>query len=523
MDTRTCTRLAAAIATLALVPATLAGGGLETTQELSYSFPLSPGSQVLSFDQFDDNGGNRVLQSVTMSVDGTAGANVTAENESTLPAPDFALTLGGFMTVDFASLATFTIIDEAFLTDGSVAASDGIPGGGPDFWDFGFVSGAVADDATTTSGLASFVGAGTIDAVVAVNGGFSLSGTTDATIIIDGFVGEGVITITYAYEVVAGACCLPNGACQELAEDACFASGGNAWQGDIRCADANCPAGEVGGDPRGTCTEKGSLLVFSKVEILWDGDGNLVQDTFISITNDMNQDVAVQLYFINGDPPLAADPVTGERAHAGWNWVDNQITLTANEPTYWSALSGQPKGVSPFTVVDPGFPPGRPSIDNAGKRMLRGYIVGWAVNRDNQEIRWNHLSGHGTIVNYVRSGSAWEYNACAYAAVDPAIANGQPTGTPGEINLDGLEYAQAFNELLVNFQAVGSAAFSGPRLVISDTDLTLHPVEVDLRQETVGPVTTKASFNVWNMNEVKFSGLHRCVTCWDETLASRYD
>ncbi|MCP3903223.1 MAG: hypothetical protein GY715_06255 [Planctomycetes bacterium] len=35
-------------------------------------------------------------------------------------------------------------------------------------------------------------------------------------------------------------------------------------------------------------------------------------------------------------------------------------------------------------------------------------------------------------------------------------------------------------------------------------------------------MTTKANFDIWNGNEIKFSGQHRCVSCWDETLASAY-
>ena len=48
---------------------------------------------------------------------------------------------------------------------------------------------------------------------------------------------------------------------------------------------------------------KGSLLVYPKVEIRWDADGNVTQDTFITLLNDSPSDVAVQLYFVNGDPP----------------------------------------------------------------------------------------------------------------------------------------------------------------------------------------------------------------------------
>ncbi|MCP3905543.1 MAG: hypothetical protein GY715_18105 [Planctomycetes bacterium] len=277
---------------------------------------------------------------------------------------------------------------------------------------------------------------------------------------------------------------------------------------------------------RVSATEKGSLVIFSKVDIRWDAAGFLTQDTFLSLTNDYPGDVLVQMYFINGDEPLDADGA--ERAHPGWNWIDNLLPLTADQPTYWSAVTGQPAGggLSPFTALDPGFPPGRPDAKTGG-RMLRGYIIAWAVNAENAPIRWNHLKGEGTIVNYLE-GSAWEYNSWNHAAVE-TVANGAPLAgaapAGGEVclPLDGEVYSPSFDQLLMNFQAVGSSAFSGPRLVTSNTDLTLFPVYADLRQETCGPVTTKAHIDVWNMNEVKFSGAHRCITCWDQTTLDQYE
>jgi hypothetical protein len=103
---------------------------------------------------------------------------------------------------------------------------------------------------------------------------------------------------------------------------------------------------------RATATEKGSILIFSKVELRWTADGDLVQDTFVHLTNDYPDDVLVQMYFINGDEPLEADEYGCPQP--GWNWVDVQIPLTADQPTFWSSLTGLPAGVSPFTVLDPG-------------------------------------------------------------------------------------------------------------------------------------------------------------------------
>ncbi|MCA9295792.1 MAG: hypothetical protein KC983_04730, partial [Phycisphaerales bacterium] len=316
-----------------------------------------------------------------------------------------------------------------------------------------------------------------------------------------------------------GACCVgPN--CIEISPAGCTAMGG-AYQGDgTMCVNVDCaPATPM----RGNCGQKGSLLIFSKVELRWDAAGNPIQDTFIQLTNDYPDDVKVQMYFINGDPPLAA--TIDERAHPGWNWVDNLIMLTGDQPVAWSAMTGTPGGigVSPFaTALDPGFPPGRPCPDGSGERCMRGFIVAWAVdNQNNRQIRWDHLAGEATLVNY--GGSyAWQYTACAYQVVDALVPHGGPVGMAGMINLDGIEYEAVYDLLLMQFQAANSGGFGGPVGVVSDGDLTLHAVSGDFRQETDGPITTKASFEVWNMNELKFSGLHRCVTCWDQTLFSQY-
>jgi len=272
---------------------------------------------------------------------------------------------------------------------------------------------------------------------------------------------------------------------------------------------------------RVSASEKGSLLVFNKVEIRWDATGTVIQDTFLDIANDYPADVLVQLYLVNGDPPLAADPVTGERAHPGCNWVDNLIELTGDEPAYWSALTGLPKGLSPFTVLDPAGPgqlPGRPDPEGSTERVLRGFVVAWAVNAENIEIRWNHLKGDVLIINYDLT-AAWEYNAWAFATT--AAAHGFPTGTPGVLNLDGIEYDFVFNMLLLDFYASGSTPFNGQDIEV-DTDLTLLPMIIDLRQDHEGPFFVKADFDVWNQNEVKFSGAEKCIICWDQALLSTY-
>ena len=287
--------------------------------------------------------------------------------------------------------------------------------------------------------------------------------------------------------------------------------------------------------PRVDMTRKGSLLIFSKVELRWNASGELTQDTFLDITNDYPGWVAVQMYFFNGDPPTAAG--ANDRAHLGWNWVDNAITLTGDQPAYWSAATGDPKGVSPFTILDPSADPllqGRPCCDGTGERMLRGMVLAWAVNPVGEEIRWNHLKGDALLVNY-EDHAAWEYGAWSFSTrclgqgeqpldcVD-FDANGVCCAAdviPGNLDLDAFQYDLSFDQLILDFYAPGAGYPGGVETI--DGDLTLFPVDIDLRQETLGPVTTKAKFDIWNMNEVKFSNTERCITGWDQELLSVYE
>jgi hypothetical protein len=286
-------------------------------------------------------------------------------------------------------------------------------------------------------------------------------------------------------------------------------------------------------DDRASASKKGSLLVYPKVEIQWapEGDGYVVtQDTFLTIVNDFPADVKVQYYFVNGDEPL--DPVfccdpeeLVERGHPGWNWVDCQNILTDDQSIYWSALTGNPHGCQPFTVLDPGDPPGRPNLDGMpempnGRRYLRGFVVAWAVNDAGEEIRWNHLSGTATLVNYYK-GTAWEYNAYAFRALTSAPQGSASDGVPGQLLMNGEEYDMNYNILVLDFFAEDSDPFKTYNDI--STDLTLMVMELDLRQDNDGPVTTKAKFDIWNSNEVRFSGTERCITCWDQTLLGDYD
>lgn len=289
--------------------------------------------------------------------------------------------------------------------------------------------------------------------------------------------------------------------------------------------------------------QKGSVLVFPLVEVRWDDKGTLIQDTFLELTNDYLEDVYVQLYFVNGDPPEDQVVHSGgavlERAHPGWNNLGAQVLLTGNEPVYWSTLTGMPLGVAPWALLDPGQPPGRPDPLVEGERTIRGFLVAWAVDANGREIRWNHLTGTAVTVNYAER-SAWEYKPYAFQARGGAhgtqpvscevlsLESGQCVDArvvPGRLDTDGIEYDACPGALMFEFIAVGAGVpdrLNPPTVLPVETTLTLMPCGFDLRQETEGPITTKANFDIWNENEVRFSGTERCVTCWDSTPLDAY-
>jgi len=293
---------------------------------------------------------------------------------------------------------------------------------------------------------------------------------------------------------------------------------------------------------RVTFDQKGSLLIFSKIEIQWDEAGNVIQDTFLDVANDYPGAVTVQAYFINGDinvPELRDESgQVVQEFEPGWNTADCRFSLTPNQPHFWSAATGSDK-CQPFTVLDSDGP-GRLNPETSdGSRILRGYVVMWAVRFNIggnyfEEIRWNHLKGDAVIVNYA-NGTAWEYNAWSASAKcgghgqplldcvahDEAGACCEAAIVPGRLDLDGFQYDIAFDTLLLDFYGTGSTVLSGGGVTATvDTDLTVHAVDVDLRQDGRGPVLTKVEAEIWNELESKFSGTRRCICCWDQTMLS---
>jgi len=207
----------------------------------------------------------------------------------------------------------------------------------------------------------------------------------------------------------------------------------------------------------------------------------------------------------------------------GWNKYNWTAEWTGNESNYISLYSGLPKGAQPFLALDNGPDgPGRPDPEQANRRILRGFVVAWAVDNTGYQVSWNHLTGIATMVLYDHR-EAWEYEA--YAFQTPRISGpGTRVGAVGgRLELNGADYDSAFNQLLLDFFASGASPFSIPAQqswAMVETDVTLLPLIQDLRQNNIGPVYTKAHFDVWNANEDFLSHTDRCLWCWDQVLLS---
>jgi hypothetical protein len=244
--------------------------------------------------------------------------------------------------------------------------------------------------------------------------------------------------------------------------------------------------------PYGNATQKGSLLIFPKVN----------NSTFIQITNDFSGDVQLKCYYQtnegpNGIFPAASSPSPYTKKHR----TDFQFPITKNQTVWWWA-NGEGGGL--------GVPNLFPMAD--GYTGVGADLKCWAVNATgDREIHFNHLVGTATVVD---GGSAYTYNAYHFQAVTPSNAS-ENTNTPlpsaGTLNLDGAEYDLCSRQVIGNINAV-TAAF-GPSAYSAQVDLI--QCNQDLR-ETYTPPVTKYVFEFWSENEIRFTGTEVCGDSWVE-------
>jgi hypothetical protein len=247
-------------------------------------------------------------------------------------------------------------------------------------------------------------------------------------------------------------------------------------------------------------TQKGSLLIYPDIDVR----GTV--STLVRLANDGASAVDVKCYWMDGNK----------------NRSDFVVTLTKGQAIWIDAKSGQGTyRVNPF----PPFPSNgydNPYLGGATRDpYLAGTLVCFAIDPVEQnQIKWNHLSGTATVYDTV-AGTAYEYTAFGFFVQSGIDAF--PVGTPGVLYLNGVDYdscplyaiGQMSPEGTIVRPGIATITFERNRLAVAGCTLALN-------QDWV-PVYTKLLFDVWNADEVKFSGGFECADSWHETLFTDID
>ncbi|MGE3840162.1 MAG: hypothetical protein AB7I50_01110 [Vicinamibacterales bacterium] len=283
-------------------------------------------------------------------------------------------------------------------------------------------------------------------------------------------------------------------------------------------------------------TQKGSLIVFTDIRVdnltaadpMHRAPGGVTYDTLVRIQNDGSSDVDVKCYWLDGFK----------------NRVDFIIPVTRNQAVWFDARTGRGTfQVNPFpTGAANGFTSGNrhPFLDivtNIAQNPVdgvgdgygpyrRGMLACWAVdNAAQNQVKWNHLSGTATVYDATR---AYEYHAFSFYV--PTGADLAAVGTAGTLNLNGLEYDACPLYLIGQFTPgivtggapnTNTAVFAAAPAIagapqVSYNRLAIAGCNINLNQDWT-PVWTKLQFDVWNSEEVKFTGAFECADTWHET------
>jgi hypothetical protein len=237
----------------------------------------------------------------------------------------------------------------------------------------------------------------------------------------------------------------------------------------------------------GNTSQKGSLLIFPNIDV------EPGVDTIVRISNDANTGVDVTCYYINDRK--------GRR--------DFHFRLTRKQPIWFSVRNHS----GTFPVAQ--FPTDGTFPGNVNK----GALLCWATDVAlSTQISHNHLSGTATVVyaegaNGTALQAAYTYPSWNFTA-RPGTAAGAAVGTPGRLDLTGADnaYDACPNYLIGHFSprvapvATGSGAGTE---IVTENILSVLSCNQDLKQDFT-PHFTKLQFQVWNEQEVKFTGAYEC-------------
>ena len=254
-------------------------------------------------------------------------------------------------------------------------------------------------------------------------------------------------------------------------------------------------------------SQKGSLLIFPRIDTTVDFSIHAQRDTIIRISNDYPRDTRIKCYWVNRDQTIQ----------------DFEFTLTSTQPIWFRASDGLGSGTYSGQRTTNNALNVPPFFENSV-----GELKCWAINAaGTDQIAWNHLYGTAMVIDYV-AHTAYEYNSFNFIVRPPGYAIGDTVPPQGDLKLSAKaqEYDACPKYLLFNFFTYDNTGFNqiglnGEATAVNfgRTNLTLVPCHQDLRQDRV-PTCTKAKFDIWNENEVKFTGAYQCLKCFFEGYLS---
>ena len=134
--------------------------------------------------------------------------------------------------------------------------------------------------------------------------------------------------------------------------------------------------------------------------------------------------------------------------------------------------------------------------------VAKGHVVLVACNLQGVPIAHNQLSGS---VRFRCMGDTAELPVAVFRAIPGTT--GQALPSPEHLSLDGVEYALPGNRQVLDFYAVGSSPVLGQPV---QTQLGVVPLDFDFTGRNPKRTSTQLRFEIWNENEVKFSGTTHC-------------
>lgn len=249
-------------------------------------------------------------------------------------------------------------------------------------------------------------------------------------------------------------------------------------------------------------SQKGSLLIFPRIDTT--SGTHSKRDTIIRISNDYPEDTRLKCSWIDRNQSVE-----------GFEFL-----ITSSQPVWFRASDGMGSGtydgdarVSYPVQVSPFY------------ENRVGELKCWAINAaGTHQVAWNHLYGSAMIIDYA-AHTAYEYNSLNFTVRPSGYRTGDSVSPQGDLLLSARaqEYDACPAYLLFNFFTYDQSGQRPPmgldgeaaEVTIGRTSLTLVPCHQDLRQDR-SPTCTKAKFDLWNENEVKFTGAYQCIKCWFE-------